>query len=302
MIKTYLKYSFIAAGAVCLLNACERNIDIKINPGKEQLVVEGYINNLLPQMNYVVLTKTQDYYNPNFQSAPVTGATVSITEGALSGGNLVWNNASKVFLTEINNPAVPAGFNRGAYFDSRVHNNPSQALKGEIGKYYLLEIEAEGKKYSSSTALLTPVMLDSVNSGFPFVDEEGKDKLRITNNYKDPDTLGNRQFYFWRFRENRRNFGWSGMAKSRAPGRDDLANGEYIRITHPQGFDKGDTLTYYLASVSAEVWNFWDSFNKARDNNGPFATPVNLGSTIVGTDVIGCFSGMALSEKTIILK
>jgi hypothetical protein len=160
----------------------------------------------------------------------------------------------------------------------------------------------DGKEYESITKIIQPVLLDSVTSGFPFVDDSSRNKVRITANYRDPDTLGNSQFYFWRFKENRTGFGWASLTKSRAPGTDDLANGQYIRLTHPQGFDVGDTVNYYLASVPRDVYRFWDSFNKARDNNGPFSTPVTLVSNIKGDGVIGCFSGFSISSKTIITR
>jgi hypothetical protein len=291
---------FIAA--TTLLTACEKNIAIDLPPGKPQLVVEAYINNLQPEYNYVILSKSQDYFAPNFQSTPVSGAGVSITEGEWQGNQVVWSTATKTILSESAATFIPPAFRSGVYFDARVFTNPSQSLLGKTGKYYLLEVLAEGRQYSAVTTLLPTVQIDSLTSGFPFVDDEGKNKLRVTNNYKDPDSIGNRQFYYWRFRDNRNNFGWGGLTKSRAPGTDDLANGQYIRLTHPQGFVAGDTLNYYMASVTADVWKFWDSYNKARDNDGPFSTPVNLTTNIIGTDVTGCFTGLSLSTKTIVMK
>lgn len=287
---------------VTLFTACEKEIDLDLPPGKPQLVVEAYINNLRPEYNYVILSKSQDYFAPDFQSIPVAGATVNITEGQLVAGQIVWDAANKITLSELTIPNIPPAFRRGVYFDTKLITSPTTSLLGKVGKYYLLEVQAEGKEYSAITTLLPTVPVDSLSSGFPFVDEEGKNKLRITNNYKDPDTIGNRQFYYWRFRDNRNNFGWGGLTKSRAPGTDDLTNGQYIRLTHPQGFLVGDTVNYYMASVTTDVWNFWDSYNKARDNDGPFSTPVTLKSNISGTDVTGCFTGLSLSTKTIILR
>jgi hypothetical protein len=294
---------FIFLSAIALLfSACEKNIDIELPAGRQQLVVEAYINNLLPDYNYVILSKSQDYFAPDFESIPVTGASVSITEGDLQGNQIVWNVSSKTILSELSLATIPEAFRKGVYFDSRLLTSPAQSLLGKFGKYYLLEVQAEGKQYSSVTRVLQPVQVDSLTSGFPFVDDEGKNKVRVTNYYKDPDTIGNRQFYYWRFKGNRNNFGWGGLSKSRAPGTDDLTNGQYIKLTHPQGFEVGDTLRYYMASVTADVWNFWDSYNKARDNDGPFSTPVTLKTNISGADVTGCFTGLSLSTKTIVMK
>ncbi len=286
-----------------LLAACEKEIDIALKPSNPQLVVEAYINNLLPEYNYVILSRSQDFFAPKFESVPVQGALVSITEGELQPNQTItWDVARKTTMREVNVPGVPVNFRNGVYFDPRLITSPAASLRGQIGKYYLLEIEAAGKQYSAIAHLLPSLPVDSVTAGFSFTDEDGVAKVRITNHYKDPDTLGNRQLYYWRFRDNRTNFGWGGLTRSRAPGRDDLTNGEYIRLTHPQGFVAGDTVNYFMASVPVDIWNFWDSFNKVRDNDGPFSTPVSLGSTIRGTDVLGCFSGLSLSAKTVVVK
>ncbi len=285
------------------LIGCEKNIDIELKQAPQQLIVEAYINNELPQYNYVILSRSQDYYQPNFQSLPVSNAQVTITEGSVQNSAIVWDVANKTTLTEINSPMLPANIRSGVYFDAKLFTNPAQALKGNIGKYYLLEIIAEGKTYSGITNILQPVVLDSVQYGFPFVDDDNDStKVRLTTFYKDPDTLGNSQFYFWRNNENRNNFGWGGLSKSRAPGKDEIGNGEKIQLTFPQGFNYNDTIQFFLTSVNRQTYNFWDSYNKARDNNGPFATPVKMLNFITGENVIGCFSGFSISAKEVITK
>lgn len=283
--------------------SCEKDITVNIKANKSLLVVEAYINNDSANYNYVIVSHSQDYYSTDFQSIPVSGAAVSITEGTRQPDNSYnWNTSGKVLMKEANLPQLPANFRSGVYFDSKLFTNPPQALKGNIGKSYLLEIEVEGKKYSAITSLLKPVLIDSLTTGFPFTDDNGETKVRMTNNYKDPDTLGNTQFYMWKYNDKRNYFGWGGFVRSRAPGTDDLNNGEYIRLTHPQGFTAGDSINYSMVSVTRDVYNFWDSFNKAKDNNGPFSTPVILQSNIKGEDVTGCFSGFAMSSKSIMAK
>lgn len=295
---------FIAAIFLLITFAsCEKNIDLNIKPGQPQLVVEAYINNAIPQYNYVILSHSQDYFAPNFQSIPVANATVTITEGTRDAdGNYTWNQSSKLKLKESLADSIPASLSAGLYFDQRIYLDPPHALRGNIGKSYLLEINVDGQNYSAITSVIQPVLVDSITQGFPFVNDLGDSLFRITNHYRDPDTLGNAQFYFWRFSENKKNFGWGGFTKSRAPGTDDLYNGEYVHLTHPQGFSKTDTINYYMASVTRDVYNFWDSYNKAHDNNGPFSTPVNLITNIKGNNVTGCFSGFAISSKTIVIR
>lgn len=307
MLRRSVRPQFFTAAllAVCIsLTACEKNIDLKIDNYKPLLVVEGYINNLLPDYNYVVLSRSLEYFSSDFQSTGVSNAVVSITEGEFKNNEYVWNSSSRVQLVEANFAAVPPSFRKGVYFDPRLVSNAQNALLGKPGKSYLLEISEGAKQYSAIATLLTPVLIDSLTSGYRYKDESdsNKTKLRITNHYKDPDTLNNTQFYYYRNAENRNNFGWGGVSKSRAFGTDDLTNGQEIHLTHSHGFVLGDTVNYYMASVTRDVYNFWDTFNKARTNGGPFSTPVILNSNIKGDNVTGCFSGLSLSSKTLIMK
>ena len=285
-----------------LLLGCEKDFDIEVGSTAPKLIVEAYISNQSPQYTYVILGKTVDYFNPVFQSIPVKNAQVSITEGSIVANNIVWNSTTTRNLIELTNPALPRVFANGFYIDPLAITNPSQALVGKVGKYYKLDIVSDNNAYTGITNLPDTVKLDSVSYGFPFINEDNNLQCRITSNYKDPDTLGNTYFYYWRNNENRNIFGWPGLFKSRAPGRDDIKNGEYIRITHPQGINYNDTITYMLTSVNRNTHNFWDSYNEARNNNGPFSTPVVLQNYISGKNVIGCFMGLSVSERTIITR
>lgn len=304
-----MKWSFVFAGILLMgmlagLASCERDFHIELKTGEPELVVEAYINNELPQFNYVVLTYTQNYYDTSVQSIPATGASVTITEGTqATNGKYDWDQSTQKRLIEADVPQVPGGAVPGVYIDTNAYANRGSALKGKIGKYYLLEIETKGNHYSSITYLPPPVTLDSVASGNYFVDSI-YEKARLTLYYKDPDTIGNTQLYYWRNNFNHRNsFGWGAIGSSRfLPGTDELTNGQNLQLTPNNGFLLGDTVNYHLVSVERKVYNFWDSFNKARDANGPFATPVKLESTIEGKNVVGCFSGFSLSTKEIVVQ
>jgi Domain of unknown function (DUF4249) len=296
-----MKKLLTIASCVFLLS-CEKDIAIEVGTTEPKLVVEAYISNQAPQYTYVILGKTVDYFNPVFQSIPVKNAKVSITEGSSVNNVVVWNAASKRDLIELNNPALPNVFANGLYVDPIIFSNPAQALVGKVGKYYRLDVFYENNAYTGITNLPDTVKLDSLTYGFPFVNSDSVNQFRITSHYKDPDTLGNTFFYYWRINENKNRFGWAGLFKSRAPGRDDTNNGEYIRITHPQGINHNDTITYMLTSVNRNTHNFWDSYLDARNNNGPFSTPVVLENYISGKNVVGCFMGLSVSERTIITK
>lgn len=289
------------------MTACEREFDIAVKANKPQLIVEAYINNVISTYTYVVLTRSEDYYSTNIQSLPVTGATVSISEGVLLQNNTYeWDTINKIMMKEVQVPRLPVSASRGFYFDPKVVTDSAHALVGKPGKYYRLDITAEGKHYSAITAMLPLIPIDSLTYGFPYIDESDSNrytKVRLTVHYKDPDTIGNTQLYYWRYAGNIRDFGWGSLGTNRfMPGTDDLINGQNIHLTHPFGFVIPDTVHYYMASVERKVYNFWDSYNKARNNGGPFATPVRLKNTIEGEDVIGCFSGFSIVARDIYVK
>ncbi|THU38376.1 DUF4249 domain-containing protein [Niastella caeni] len=303
--KSYIPV-FLAFAMVAIIS-CERNFDIVLKDNQPQLIVEAYINNELPLYNYVILGRSQNYYDPGFENLPVTGATVTITEGTLLANNSYqWNAASKKQLKEARLPQFGNVLLPGVYFDTTLATNQANALMGTPGKHYLLEIETGGKRHTSITAVLLPLTIDSLTSGYHFIDEDEdttQTKARLTVHFKDPDTIGNTQLYYWRTYNTGDNFGWGALGTNRfTPNTDDLVNGQYMHLTHSNGFVLNDSVNYYMVNVERKVYNFWDSFNKARQNAGPFSTPVKLQSTISGENVIGCFSGFSVSTKTIIIR
>ena len=310
--KKYLHRSTVMqifSGIILLLvviniAGCEKNFDIDVEPNQPALVVEAYITNHTSDFNYVVLSRSRSYFSDSFQSAPVPNASVFITEGECVNNTYQWNEASKVKLTELNISRIPMNFRNGVYFDPKLVTNPSRALRGKFGKSYLLEISEGENHYSAITTLLNPVKLDSVTAGYPYTDAESgnKTRFRVTLHYKDPDTLNNTQLYYSSLSGDSKKFGWGSIFRSRSFGTDDVTNGQYIHLTPSRGFLSGDTVTTYMASVTRDVHTFWQSFNSARDNNGPFATPVTLNSNIIGNNVTGCFSGLTLNSRTIIVR
>jgi hypothetical protein len=300
-----LCFTIAAMLFITLLTSCEKNFDIKVSSNTPKLVVEAYINNEMRAYNYVILSRSVDYLSSNIESTPVTDATVTITEGERAGDGYNWDIAKKVQLQSLNIPGIPNEL-ANIYFDPRLLVDSSTALIGKPGKSYLLEISEGGNQYTAITTLLPPVPIDSLTTGYGYtdVDDSSKYKLRITNNYQDPDTLGNTQLYFYRSYKDGLRFGWGSFGGNRNNnfGTDELTNGQYIRLTHPRGFVVGDTVEYHMASVTRDIYNFWVTFNDARNNGGPFATPVTLATNITGSDVTGCFCGFSLSSRVVVVR
>src|SRR4051794_4835394 len=186
-----LCFTIAALLLITLFISCEKNFNIKVSGNTPKLVVEAYINNEMRTYNYVVLSRSVDYLSPNFESIPVKDASVTITEGERAGDGYNWDTTTKVQLLSLSIPGVPAELS-SIYFDPRLLVDSSKALLGKPGKSYLLEISEGGNLYSAITTLLQSVQIDSLTTGYGFTDEDdsSKYKLRLTNNYQDPDTLG----------------------------------------------------------------------------------------------------------------
>ncbi|HRO47833.1 DUF4249 family protein [Agriterribacter sp.] len=293
----------IIISLLLLFTGCEKNFDIGLGHTEPQLVVEAYINTEIPAYNYVILSKSQTIENTSIASIPVKNALVKISEGSLMQNNtIVWDSSSSVILKETTLPDVPAGISDGIYTDPNLQTDPARALRGIAGKYYLLEIEVNGEIFTATAPLLSPIPIDHLSTDYHYTDEDGTSKGRITVNFKDPDTTGNCQLFYWRHSDNQKSFGWGSLGtRKRITNSDENNNGSYMRLTNSYGFVKGDSITYYMANVTRDVYNFWDSYNKARNSNGPLSTPVSLLSNISGNNVTGCFSGLAISAATIIM-
>ncbi len=156
------KKILIITGICCLCHvSCIKDFNINTKTNKPQLVVEAYINNLMREYNYVALSRSLDYLSTNFQSTPVSKASVFITEGEVKNKQYNWDPSTKIQLVESDLPLIPANFKSGVYFDPRLSSNPRNALIGSPGKCYLLEISDGNNHYSAITNLLQPVPIDS---------------------------------------------------------------------------------------------------------------------------------------------
>jgi len=289
-----------------MFSSCRHDMDINIPPREPELVVEAYINNIFPLHNYVVLGRSLSFFDTSFENIAVSGALVTITEGdLLPDRSYRWNASTKRQLKEVKIPVIDTVLVPGVYFDPKLVSDPLNALRGVPGKHYLLEISVGNKHYSATTQLLQPIKIDSLTSGYHYNDDDDPTErlARLTVHYQDPDTIGNNLLYYWRARENRLSFGWGAMRNDRfANATDELTNGQYIRLTHSARFHVGDTVSYYLVHVERKIYNFWNSYNRARANGGPFATPVALANTISGENVVGAFSGFSVNRRRIMVK
>ncbi len=268
--------------------SCEKEIDIALPPTDNEIVVEAHINQQDPLFNYVVITRSVDYFNPRLDAIPVSNAQVFITEGFVNGTDTTWDDINKTQMIEVAVDTIP-----GIYFNI--------GLRGKIGFVYKLEIEVEGKFIHGVTTIPQLVTLDSLTSSFTVNPVNRNDTgYFMTMHFDEPVATGNNYRYLFKKGGDTISFGWGSINDEDGVFNDEIVNGVYRSFTFGDRFKFNDTITFYLTSIDRPAFNFWDSYNQARNNGGPFATPVQLKSNISGA--IGSFTGKAVSRKRVIFK
>ncbi len=280
------KIHLLLSVCMLLLAACTKDIDIKVPQDDEKLVVEAYVNNLYPNLNYVIISKTINYFKPDFRLDGNGNASVFISEGKVNTpGDTAWH---KYTLSSI------GGSFNGLY--------TSDSLKGKSGYVYKLEITVNGEYYYGYTTIPDVVPLDSITQEIKFKDPQTP-RAFMTVHFNEPATLGQNYRPMFRYSGSPAFFAWGDIADSNQTFfNDDNANGVYRHFTYPRTFKIGDTLQYYLANMDRNTYNFWQSYESARQNGGPFATPVQLRSNVFGKNVAGSFSGFAVDHMQVIFK
>ena len=279
--KNTLKIILLLFGVVTLFS-CEEEIEVDIPGNANSLVVEAYINDRYPELNYVILTRSVDYFSAAGGYVPVKDAQVFVTEGTVNGADTSWDVSTRKQLVEVRTDTV-----RGFYMD------PAQLLLGKQNHVYLLEITSDGKSVRGTTSIPALVSLDSMTY------TRERREATITLHYNEPVAINNNYFIIYRNGSDSTIRTW-GFHTGAFTFSDDFINGEYRRQTLFNKFNAGDTVNLWMSSIDRLSYNFWESFDDANRNGGPFATPVTVESNITGG--IGCFTGMSTDYKRVVIR
>lgn len=277
--------SFLVASLACLFlfSACEKEIKVELPAQTNSLVVEASINNFLPTLNYVFISQTVDYFNPSIEAIGVNGAEVFITEGDIIGNDTVYDTRYQMFDKLL--PESPDG----------IYLNP--LLFGLSEKVYKLEIYYQGKTVKGVTQIPVRTNIDTVTVRFDG-ERDGKRRAYPTLTFFDPPAPSYYRMAY-SFNNNPILLGFGAADRIRLLN-DDLNNNKTREFSSYQPLSEGDTLNNYLCRIGRKEYLFWQSFGEANNNNGPFATPVQLRSTLSGA--IGCFTGYSIDFRQKILR
>ncbi len=283
----------LAMATLLMLLSCEKEITVDLPPGKDQLVVEASINQLFPNLNYVFITRTIDYFNPDLTFNGVPNALVYITPGTVNGNDTTYNISNRIQLFDITTIPEVANYLNGL---SGIYFNPT--MLPQVGVPYLLEIDVEGQRITGKTSIPKITAIDTLYYRIEFDQQEGDTDVFVTFEFKDgPEQNNYRLFGYKSF--NPFLIGW-GTADFSREFDDAFANNGVRPYSFFSPFNYGDTLNLYLTSIGRREFLFWESFKDAAQNGGPFATPATVKSNITGA--IGSFTGYGVSYNRTILR
>ena len=294
-----------------LFSSCETEFIPEINNAPPDLVVEGHIEagqNAIPP--YVILTWSTPFFSA-IDSSVIDDLFVHNAEVKVSVDNvdysfteLCYNDLTteqkKMFSNLLNVSLDSAGINFCVYVE------PTFQLHGEIGKIYNLSIKAEGRELTASTTIPPHVKLDSLWFAQP--PGTPSDTLRrlfcyINDNPGIPDFYR----YFTGTNHGPLTPGFNSVTD------DKFFNGLYFKFPLQRALDPGedfDRLTYGLfhvgdtarikwANLDADHYNFWNTLEFNRSNQGPFSSYTKVRTNIKGG--LGIWGGYSVSNYTLVV-
>jgi hypothetical protein len=286
--------------SLACFTSCEKEVNIKLDSGESNIVVEGTIETGLPP--YVFLTKSIGYFAQidlnTLQNSFIHDAVVKVSDGS-----------KEITLKEYSIDTGKAG---NKLFFYSIDTAVLPYMVGEINKFYKLTIQYNGKVYEATTKVPNPTPLDSVLSVPP---EEPFNKTKYPNArevriaFKDPDTLTNYVRYYTKRNSEPMYPGLNSVYS------DEVINGTKFATTFPLGEPRsseradtlgtahvGDTVVFKWSAIDKATYDFWSSYEYSLGTLGnPFSTPIKVKGNI-SNNALGIWGGYGSLSYTIIMK
>lgn len=266
--------------------ACTKNVDVKLPEYKQYLVVEGSIEP--GQKAKVYLSYTIPYFGSssvnNLADFAVKGALVTVSDG------ITIDTLKELLPTT-------------GYF----YMAPN--MTGVVGRNYLLTIVVNGKTYTSQTAILNPVALDSL-----WNKHEGNDSLGyVWARLNEPAGLGDAYRWYAKRIGKDNDF----IAPFGSAFEDKFVEGKGFDFAYDRGtidnstanddnniergyFKIGDKIVVKFCHIGMKEYKFMRSRDASILSNGnPFAAPSNVESNVYGENVIGLWCGYSPAFDTL---
>lgn len=264
----------IAIISVSLFTSCTEVIELDLNTSLTQTVIEG---NIRTNGDSTLVKITQSVNFDESNNFPlVENAIVTVSDDAGNSETLIekspGNYSSSVFL-------------------------------GVSGRTYILNVDSEGKNFTSQSTIPTQVNFDSLiveevtgGGGGPGGGGGSGTSYRVTIQYTDPAS----EINYYRFVEYH-----NGEPQSNAFVFDDrLNNGNFVStelVSFNRKLNSGDTLTLEMQCIDKPVYDYFHSFGNLFGGPQNSATPANPYTNIVGSK-LGYFSAHTTQSKSFIIQ
>jgi hypothetical protein len=291
--KPIIPYLLFLVVIITLATGCEKEITVDLPPGRQSLVVEASINQLFTNLNYVYISKTLDYFNPNVSFNGIRNALVYITPGTINGNDTSYSLSERVRFYDIG--TVP-GIDTLLKGFTGIYTNP--VFSPLVGIPYKLEVFAEGQSVTGVTTIPKIIEIDTLFYRQEINKYNGDTDMFVTFEFNDGPEQNNYRLFGRRGTDSVL-IGWGASDFSREFD-DELVNHGTRPYTFFRPFNYSDTLDLYLTSIGRKEYLFWTSYQEAANNGGPFATPAEAKSNIQGA--IGSFTGYGVSYKRTVLR
>lgn len=279
-----------------LVCSCEKGINFTLDQTQPSLVVEASIENGQPPT--VILSSSFDYFSA---ISPEILASSFVHNAIITVSNGVKTHQLKEYF--FNTPA-----NLKVYYYSIDSANPASAFVGAFNTAYTLNIQVNGKTYTSNTTIPLPAKKIDSLWWKKAPNNPDTNKVVLVARATDPPGYGNYIRYYTKTNSDPFFPGLNSVFD------DQIVDGKTYTLDVERGvnrnedidrdtysfFDRGDTITMKFTNIDKATFNFWRTMEYSYQSIGnPFSSPTKVLGNINGA--LGYFGGYAAQYITIIV-
>jgi hypothetical protein len=267
MNKTHIHLLLLLVITFCC--ACKKLVDLNLDQGKQQLIIEGNIDNHAGVQSVRISRSLPVSASNNFPG--VSGASVRVSDNL--GNSFRFNETS---------PGVYTLFN----------------VAGHSGRTYTLNVIVDGQTYTAKSTMPNPVPLDSLTAS---EDQFGNEKrTTVAVNYKDPAQVLN--YYLFKMTINgirvTRIFSDSDFFTDGRVVKRDL----YLTSNDEVEIMPKDNVGIEMQCIDLPVYTYWRTMEQQYSSGNPndVTTPSNPPNNL-SNNALGYFSAHTSDVTSVII-
>ncbi len=257
---------------ILTLLSCTEPIDFPLDKSSNALIVEGWVWTRPPYCQ-VKLSRSKAYLAENNEFPGIPNATVIVKE-------------------------LETGITDTLLYRPDTQWYQAQKIQGKPRHHYRLDIYVDGKHFWAQTAIpdTVPIAIATfVYHDATLLTEAGYRPLCVA---KEPDTFGN----YYRLLIYKGDSLFDGPF-DRPIFDDQFINGRSLFFMLPYAFQKGDTATVELQTITHATYQFFESIEFEQSSSSPYTPPPenilsNIQSDDPNTMVFGWFGGLGSTRST----